>query len=229
MKIIPVIDIKDQQVVHAKKGQRNHYRPIKSDICPHSDINSVVDSFLHLAHFNVIYIADLDAIMNTGENDKQLINCLQQFPDVQFWIDHGGRFSLRGYTPNNYRPVIGSENLTELGLDQLKQQNKTWLLSLDHNDKGRIGPVQIFENPEYWPNQVILMTLSQVGSGNGPDWELINNYRSQFPKQQFVAAGGIRDMQDILKLQQLGIEEVLISSALHNTKIGAKELALLNF
>jgi len=43
MKIIPVIDLKDGVVVHAKQGHREHYQPINTDLCKSSDIFQVIE------------------------------------------------------------------------------------------------------------------------------------------------------------------------------------------
>ena len=55
MKIIPVIDLKDGVVVHAQQGMRENYQPIKTDLCPSSDIYNVINAFLAIYHFDTIF------------------------------------------------------------------------------------------------------------------------------------------------------------------------------
>lgn len=74
MEIIPVIDLKNGVVVAAQKGKRDNYQPIQSLLCQSSTIESVVEGFLSINAFKIIYIADLDAITKSG-NNQQLINC----------------------------------------------------------------------------------------------------------------------------------------------------------
>jgi phosphoribosylformimino-5-aminoimidazole carboxamide ribotide isomerase len=229
MQVIPVIDLKNQQVVHAKKGQRQLYQPIASELCSSTDLLTVVQCFLELAQFKVIYIADLDAITHAGNHDPLLIKCCAHYPDTQFWIDHGGKLSIAGNHPANYIPIIGSENLHPSQLSTLKGYHRPWVLSLDHNSQGRMGPDSLFNDNQYWPNKIIAMSLNSVGSFSGPDWSLIARYQDHLgPQQQLIASGGVRDIEDLIKLQDTGIQHVLIASALHNKKIGTNELKKLN-
>ena len=45
LKLIPVIDLKNGAVVHAKQGIRENYQPIKSVLTTKSDIYSVLNGF----------------------------------------------------------------------------------------------------------------------------------------------------------------------------------------
>ena len=62
MDVIPVIDIKNGQVVHAQGGRRDSYRPIRTPLSPTSAPADVAAGLLRLAPFRNLYIADLDAI-----------------------------------------------------------------------------------------------------------------------------------------------------------------------
>ncbi|MCS7095879.1 MAG: HisA/HisF-related TIM barrel protein, partial [Nitrososphaerota archaeon] len=62
MKIIPVIDVLGGLAVHAVKGERRRYRPVKSVLCSSADPLEVAEAFKELG-FREVYLADLDAIM----------------------------------------------------------------------------------------------------------------------------------------------------------------------
>ena len=62
MQIIPVIDLMQGQVVHAKFGQRSTYAPISSDLCTTSAAHDVVAALVKLYRFHVIYIRPLNEI-----------------------------------------------------------------------------------------------------------------------------------------------------------------------
>ena len=62
MEIIPVIDIRQNQVVHAIKGQRQNYRPLQTSLCNSHSPEDIVQAFIDTYPFKTIYIADLDAI-----------------------------------------------------------------------------------------------------------------------------------------------------------------------
>ncbi|HSI24796.1 MAG TPA: nickel transporter, partial [Methylotenera sp.] len=77
LQVIPVIDLKqgplkECHVVHAKHGQRASYKPIKSILSDSSGVLNVVEGLLKLYPFRIIYIADIDAISNTGNHFEQI-------------------------------------------------------------------------------------------------------------------------------------------------------------
>jgi len=228
VQLIPVIDIKNNQVVHAVKGQRMLYQPLHSPLASSSNPFIVINCLLDLARFTCFYIADLDAIMTrcTGHIEL-LIAILEKYPDIAFWIDRGYPIIPELAQYPNFTPVIGSESLHKSQLSVLPKQENAWILSLDHGLKGRLGPDALFENPGYWPKSIIVMTLAKVGSGTGPDFQKIQHYQKISPHKQFIAAGGIRNIKDIRNLEKKGIRKVLLASALHNGAIGKSEIAQL--
>lgn len=222
MQIIPVIDLKDGLVVHAIRGDRANYQPIHhvSQLTASSDLEEVINGFLQLHPFKVFYIADLNAILNCG-NHKSLIHQLAESrPDLHFWMDNGSQLSEPGNEPINIKTVIGTES-QHLPPQQI---NQDFILSLDYQDQQTSGLKAWFEDSQYWPNTVIAMTLNKVGSNSGPDWETLNHLRNTHPDKQIVAAGGVRNSQDLIKLRSLGIHAVLLATALHNGAISAAEI-----
>ncbi len=71
LKIIPVIDILSGVAVHAVRGKREEYQPLKSVLCASSKPVDV--AFAYKARgFKELYIADLDAILGKGKNSSVL-------------------------------------------------------------------------------------------------------------------------------------------------------------
>jgi phosphoribosylformimino-5-aminoimidazole carboxamide ribotide isomerase len=63
------------------------------------------------------------------------------------------------------------------------------------------------------------MSLTRVGSSQGPDLAKLNQFCKNYPDKQFIAAGGIRNIDDLLTLKRLGVNQALIASALHSCTI----------
>ena len=114
MHVIPVIDLKNAQVVHAKHGQRASYQPVSSILSASSDIFSIVEGLLKLYPFRTIYMADIDAITNSGNHFEQIELLCSMYPHITWWVDNGVR-NLNArilYAPQaNIRAVFGSENI----------------------------------------------------------------------------------------------------------------------
>lgn len=225
MQIIPVIDLKNGIVVHARQGNRDQYAPVKSKICTSADIFEVIDVFSCLFHFQTIYIADLNAITQQSHNAELISDVLKKYPDITFWIDGGYPLCNNIFQQfNNFLPVLGSESFQEENLCDINKFNNHFILSLDYSMTGELGAKTLFSNQDFWPEQIIIMCLSKVGSNSGPDMDKLVNYRKNFPQQKIVASGGIRNCEDLIKLEQLGVRQALVATALHNGMIDLDDI-----
>ena len=77
-----------------------------------------------------------------------------------------------------------------------------------------MGDQRLLEQVELWPEKVIVMNLDRVGLSQGPDLVLLGNLREKKREVSLIAAGGVR-LEDITILAELGVEQVLIASLLH--------------
>ncbi|MEA3243877.1 MAG: HisA/HisF-related TIM barrel protein, partial [Pseudomonadota bacterium] len=124
--------------------------------------------------------------------------------------------------------VLGSETLSNTGLLQNTRAADTdTVLSLDFNGDRLLGPPDLLEQAEHWPTRVIVMCLDRVGSDEGPDTERMQQLRRKSPASELFAAGGVRDLDDLLHLRQLGVAGALLASALHDGRIGPAQIAAL--
>lgn len=228
MHIIPVIDLLDGQVVHAKHGERQRYQPIASKLTKSSKASDIVKAFLDLYPFQTLYIADLNAIQfKQADKHLETIEALRlQNPDIAIWLDAGisdlQQFNL--YHSLNIMPVLGTESFSTLQQYQvLKDHLQSFVLSIDINQDGHIGPDALLE-PSYWPDDVIIMTLSNVGSFNGVDLNTLQKYQHIAPQKNIYAAGGVRQIADLHKLASAKLQGALIASALHQKTISSDDL-----
>ncbi|MDD4915757.1 MAG: HisA/HisF-related TIM barrel protein [Methylococcales bacterium] len=222
MQIIPVIDLKDGLVVHAVRGDRQHYRPIhlESALTRRSDIDSVMAAFLRFHAFQTFYIADLNAICGDGDHTGLIRELLAAYPHLDFWIDNGSRLAdLDTPRPKNHTAVIGTESQPRAG-----GSRHDYILSLDYKLEQASGDPAWFSDAGLWPERVIVMTLSRIGSHAGPDFEKLRALSGRHPGKQFVAAGGIRHAEDLSKLADMGIHAALLATALHRGLICAADI-----
>ena len=235
MEIIPVIDLLDRQVVHARHGKREHYRPIASSLCSSSEPLPIMDALLALYPFRRVYVADINAIQKHGNHTSIIKSWTGLYPDLDIWLDNGitEENQLRQWQKTGISCIIGSENLASKNelIEILDHNRQAVILSLDSNQSGQLGPAELAEEAEYWPDKVIVMTLSKVGSLLGPDFSYLQKIlglsRKQSSHIQIYAAGGIRNMDDLLRLRELGISGALVATALHNGNITAEQIASL--
>ena len=229
MNIIPVLDLKAGQVVHAKHGDRQNYLPIQSALSHSSEPFTIVKALQSLYPFKYLYIADLDAIQGNGNHAAQIKNIQKDFPDLEIWLDAGFKTSeaIEAWQNGKVRIVLGSESL--VSIDSYKAMLKACrtapILSLDFKFGHFLGPQPLINDPQLWPNEVIVMTLDQVGSQSGPDLAQLKVIKNLWSVAAIYAAGGIRSVDDLNTLKAKNYTGALIASALHNGKIGKAELA----
>lgn len=66
--------------------------------------------------------------------------------------------------------------------------------------------------------------ISREGVMEGPSFEMYENLLKQFPDLYIFASGGVRGMDDIKKLRDLGVYGVIFGKAFYEGKITLKEL-----
>jgi phosphoribosylformimino-5-aminoimidazole carboxamide ribotide isomerase len=228
VEIIPVIDLQRGQVVRARLGRRDEYRPIETPLSATSDPVDVARGLLSLHPFQTLYLADLDAIESVGQNDGHIERLRASFPQVSLWVDNGADelAHARGWLDSGLgNLVIGSESQVDLELILALADDPRVVLSLDFRGEAFQGPPELIADPRLWPERVIAMTLSKVGSGAGPDLGRLGALRAAATTRSLHAAGGVRDMADMESLARLGIAGALVSTSLHDGRLTASDIA----
>jgi len=237
LKVVPVIDILGGVAVHAIKGRRSEYQPLKSILCGSADPLDVALTFKALG-FSELYIADLDAIMTDHPN----FPILKQIADktgLSLMVDAGvadlGR-AEKLLRSNVSKVVIGTETLSSISFvgEAVRFLGKERVVvSLDLKGEKLISRFELgkFSNPldflqelqEIGVNQVIMLDLDRVGGGEGVNMPLLKGMLKNRKVKVFVG-GGVRDIKDLVKMQEIGVFGVLIATALHSGRISLKEL-----
>lgn len=231
MILIPVLDLLHGQVVHAKKGERHHYQPVSSKLSPSSEPNDIVAAYFKLFPFPIMYVADLDAIQDKGNHYVWLESLAEKYPDCQFWLDAGIK-ALREraaiFNKTNIVPIIGSESpMTQQELDVFIGHYPTAVLSLDFTTGGMTNNAFLLHSSRHWPDNVIVMMLSRVGTSRGVDRELLERVKQLAGAHEIYAGGGIADSDDLMRLNKYGIHGALVATALHNGKITRDDIEAL--
>jgi phosphoribosylformimino-5-aminoimidazole carboxamide ribotide isomerase len=237
VKIIPVIDILNGIVVHAVKGKRENYQPLKSAIYKFTDPVTLACAF-EFYGFKEVYIADLNAILKS-KNNFLIIEKIRKNTDLDLLVDAGisnlqDAKKIVSYGVSNL--IIGTETLDNLlfveeavdffGGDtvtvSLDIKNGKVLNKLNDNESMGLIPL-ILELQKIGVTQIILLDLDRVGSNQGVDAPLIKKIMANTRMRVFVG-GGIRDLEEILRLKDLGVFGVLVASVLHSGKVSTSNL-----
>ena len=237
-RIIPVIDILNSQAVHAIKGEREKYKPLKSVLINDSNPTRIALKLKNKYLFNEFYIADLDAILQKKPNIT-IISKILDIPGVEIMIDPGikTKKNAEKYFKLNLKSLIlGLETLRDLKVImeclELFDTNKI-VVSIDMYNEVIQTNIDEFKNqdiPEIVRKiedlgvvNIILLDLFKVGQKMGGISALYLKIREQF-NGEILIGGGIKDLQDIKDYKSNNFSGVLIGTALHDGSIKTEEL-----
>jgi phosphoribosylformimino-5-aminoimidazole carboxamide ribotide isomerase len=238
VRVIPVIDLKGGAAVHAVRGERERYRPLRSAIVAGSDPVAVTRGVRAALGLHELYVADLDAIAGAPAHHGT-IEALAR--EARVMVDAGstGADDVRGWLALGVaRVVIGTETLPGAdGLDDVVAAlpGAPLVLSLDLRAGRVLSPDPalaalsasdaLARLARSGVREAIVLDLARVGSGEGPDVGLIEALHARLPDLALLAGGGVRDAADLRALERAGAAGALVSTALHRGAIGREDLS----
>jgi phosphoribosylformimino-5-aminoimidazole carboxamide ribotide isomerase len=240
MRVIPVIDLKGGAAVHAVRGERERYRPLRSELVAGSDPVRVARAVREALGLDELYVADLDAIAG-GPPHREVVAALAR--EARVMVDAGVtevaavRLLLE---LGAARVVIGTETLADQSaLERLRAElpDAPLVLSLDVRagrvlspdaELARLGAAEALARLGHsGVREVIVLDLARVGSGEGPDVALVRELCARFPELELLAGGGVRDVGDLRALAEAGAAGALVATAIYGGAIGPDELRAL--
>lgn len=221
---IPVLDLKNNVAVSGQSGNRDTYQPLNTVYAQSSDPVEIAQN-LKLNGAKEIYIADLDLIDSNGHNihEIKMINTIlpvifdggvKDFESYKFFLDYA------------YKVVVATETLQNL--DELSKIFEVFpkeriVVSIDVKDGklfSRHLDIDLDKLKEILkvldPSEIILLDLSDVGTNNGFNMELLEEFKDF--KDKLIIGGGI-NKESLKELENEGIKKVLIGTSLHSGEI----------
>jgi phosphoribosylformimino-5-aminoimidazole carboxamide ribotide isomerase len=237
VRVVGVIDLKDGTAVHAVRGERERYRPVRSVLAgDDGDAVALARAFRSQLGLDEVYVADLDAI-GGGDGNPAVLTPLAR--EASIMVDAGVTEPQRARALLDlgaHRVIVGTETLSGRdALDRLLEELPAGavILSVDLRDGRLLSPdaqlagLPALDAMHRLPavREAIVLDLARVGSGAGPDVDLIAAIHAAFPDAELLAGGGVRDVEDLRALDAAGAAGALVATALHSGVIGPRELA----
>jgi phosphoribosylformimino-5-aminoimidazole carboxamide ribotide isomerase len=237
LKVIPVIDVLDKIVVHAVRGIRKEYQPLQSVITKSFEPSVVALTFKNFG-FSDLYVADLDAIIDCS-TDFNILNTIGDKTDIKLMVDAGVTSIERAQKlldSGVSKLIIGTETLQKESFvsDAVRLfGSERVVVSLDLKGNkilakfgfdGCIDPFCLLRQfKEMGVSQIIVLDLLRVGSGEGVNVDFLKKVIAEVGIDVYVG-GGVRDINDLVELKNLGVSGALVATALHTGKISIDQL-----
>lgn len=224
IEIIPVLDLKSGLAVSGKSGARSTYKALKTVYSSSANPIEIADN-LKEQGAQRIYIADLDAIEKQGSNYDIIKKVNEIIPVI---LDAGANTinTVNSLLTISNKVIIATETLEDFrDLDEIfKIVNKRKLIiSIDIKDGKLLSKkpnltIKKLKTKfnELKPEEIILLDISAVGTRQGFNNKLLNEVREW--TDSLIIGGGINP-EDIVTLQNIGINKFLIGTALHSGRI----------
>lgn len=240
MRILPVLDILDGVVVRGVGGRRSEYQPLISRLTQSSEPLEVAAALRSAFGLHSFYLADLDAILFGRPNTDLYRQLIQQ--GFELLVDAGIRTSsdaaeLR--TTGISRLVVGLETCrSPQDLALICQEGTGVVFGLDllrsvpqiskYADGWQTTPHEIAAQAVGAGVESILpLDLADVGMGTGGSTDsFCQQIRRDSPGTHLIVGGGVRDRDDLERLYKLGVDEVLVASALHDGRLSRDDMSL---
>lgn len=237
MKVIPVIDVLNGVVVRAVKGERSEYRPLQSILTKSVQPVEVAKEFKKIGFLN-LYVADLDAITDYSTNFQPLKQIVDE-TSLKLMVDAGvtGFEGAQKLLDSGVsKIIIGTETLFDKNFVRDAVNffgSERVMVSLDLKDDKLLCKLEIncYKSPlsflwslkDMGVSQVIILDLRKVGSSEGVNVNFLKKVIKKNEVDVYVG-GGIRDINDLVELKNLGLSGALVATALHTGKIPIDEL-----
>ena len=238
MRIVPVLDIQSGHVVRGIGGERHRYEPIRSPLVSSSAPEDVADAIERRFGLREFYLADLDAI--TGETPSLGVYRRLREAGFRLGVDVGlrslsaarelaeaGIESVFAALESLPSPAVLRDILSELGpervvfsLDLLAGRHLgacgSWPESLD---------VLVDAVLEMGLRRVLVLDLAAVGRDAGPaPCDALGRLRRAQPALELWTGGGVRGIDDLRRLEDAGVDRVLVASALHDGRLVREDI-----
>jgi|ERR1035437_194647 phosphoribosylformimino-5-aminoimidazole carboxamide ribotide isomerase len=227
-RVILVMDIFNHGVVLAKGGLRENYFPVSdsSIICSNSDPLDIVE----LLRPQEVYIADLNVLQQKGpiEMNVEIIREVSLRTNTMLDFGISSQEEANKALSIARTAVIGTETGILSAIKDAAFGNPGRIsVSIDMK-QGRVLkkdqeiPDDLFgivKMLNYFPlKDLIFLDLDRVGTTSGFDSTLL--YRLvEHSKHIVLFAGGVRNMEDLLTLEKLGIKGALVATAVYSGQI----------
>ena len=234
IQIIPNISIIDGKVTKLKQGDYN-VETVYND--------SPVDVAWRFEEIGIkkIHIVDLDGARKGSPVNYHVLEAIAGYTDLK--IDYSGGISTDGDISKCYEYGATSITASSVALNN-KKLFGSWLVSYGREKitlgadslNGKIAikgwqkstDTDLFDHLDYFymrgVKYVKSTDITKDGIQEGPNFEMYQEIVEKFPNIHLIASGGVRSVDDIKKLDEIGVKAVIFGRAYYEGNLTLKDL-----
>jgi phosphoribosylformimino-5-aminoimidazole carboxamide ribotide isomerase len=221
--VIPAIDLIDGKAVRLKEGNY-----LSSSVFREDPVGFAKE--LEALGFNRLHLVDLDGAKEGSPRNFTTLRAiaaetslsvdfsggLRSIASIRDAFNYGAQFVALGSAAIENRPLF-DEVLEEFGRERV-------ILGADVRDgliatrgwlnQSAVPLVSLLEGLDGRIEFVSVTDISRDGMLQGPAVGLYRDLREQFPGLKLIASGGVRSIEDVVELRELGASGVIVGRAL---------------
>ena len=235
MLVIPAIDIIDNKVVRLEKGKYDSSKEYGIDLF------SQVKKYSKYS-FKHIHIIDLIASKSGSINVINIIKAIKEIYNVSIQFGGGIRSaekvrelfeigidkvivgSMSINNKNEFEKIINENDFSKIIVAVDVKADEIFIKGWTENTN-----IKLNDHVEYCckigVNEFLCTDINKDGMLQGPNFNMYKKLMNDFPEQKFIASGGISNLSDIKKLNQMNMYAAVVGKAIYEDKIELKELA----
>ncbi len=235
MQIIPSILIHNGKVIRLKQGDYS-----KEVVYKNSPIDLAREFEDH--GVEVVHLVDLDGAKRSSPINYHILEAIAGHTNLK--VDFTGGISTDGDISKAYE--YGASYITAATIAAFQPELfASWIVSYGREKmtlgadalNGKIAikgwikrtEIDLFDHIDYFYSRglkyVKTTDISRDGLMEGPSFELYQQIIDRFPGIQVLACGGVRNIDDIDRLNEMGLFAVIVGKALYEGKIKLKDLS----
>ncbi len=234
IQIIPSISIIDGKLTRLKQGDYSQETIYK---------DSPVDIAKQFEDYGIkkIHIVDLDGARRGQPVNYHILESIAGYTDLK--IDFSGGIRTDGDINKAYEHGATSVTASSIAINK-RELFSSWMMSFgrekitlgaDTKDgkitiRGwqQVSNTDLYEHIEYFYMRGIKYVkcsdVNKDGILEGPNFKLYQDLVERFPNIHFLASGGVRSVDDIKKLEDIGLKGVIFGRAYYEGNLSLKDM-----
>lgn len=234
MQILPAIDIKDGQAVRLFKGDFNQKTVVNPDVLGQARI--FADNGIAFIH-----VVDLDGALDGRATNRDLIAALKVATGLGVEVGGGIRTleQIEDYLAVGIdRVIIGSmavknpdfvkAALERFGADKIVvgiDAKNGFVATEGWLETSTVDYISLAKEMEKMGVQLFVYTdVDRDGTLTGPNFDHYERLVAELSTGKVIASGGIAELTDLKKLQEIGVAGTIVGKAYYNGNITLDEL-----